>query len=257
MSAAGSADGSVASPPPSSGSPSPRRDASGSDSEEGALVGEPATAASPASVAPPEAAGDSSEADGGSGGDADGGDLANAIVAASANAAASGLLLAGQVAAADSPCASQGAAALVDQGPAFSDSVSLVSGLRNGSGCSQSCGVAAMTPCPLSVPMPVLRVLPRAPPMWPPPGPICGWRKSVSDSRTSKQSLPLHWGGRLLVRPRMVRMTARPRLVNRVPLRLPRMGQRFASRQPLRASRPSKQWRPRRRPARRLPPTWP
>ncbi|CAN0042482.1 unnamed protein product, partial [Ectocarpus sp. 12 AP-2014] len=121
MSAAGSADGSVASPPPSSGSPSPRRDASGSDSEGGALVGAPATAASPASVAPPEPAGDSSEADGGSGGDADGGDLANAIVAASANAAASGLLLAGQVAAVDSPRASQGAAALVDQGPGYLD----------------------------------------------------------------------------------------------------------------------------------------
>ncbi|CAN0228684.1 unnamed protein product, partial [Ectocarpus sp. 13 AM-2016] len=231
---------------------------SGSDSEEGALVGAHAATASPASVAPPEAAGDSSEADGGSGGDADGGDLANAIVAASANAAASGLLLAGQVAAADSPRASQGAAALIDQGPgyldapvsrrqAFSDSV--------GSDCSQSCCVAVMTPCPLAADVTAAEAHLRR-------------RRSVSGERVSKRGLPLRWGGRLSVRPLMVRMAARTRPVvrrgpwgrspeGRVPLRLRLVCPQFASRPPLRASRPSKRWRPRRRPARRLPPTWP
>ncbi|CAM9588786.1 unnamed protein product [Ectocarpus sp. 13 AM-2016] len=277
MSAAGSADGSVASPPPSSGSPSPRRDASGSDSEGGALVGAPATAASPASVAPPEAAGDSSEADGGFGGDADGGDLANAIVAASANAAASGLLLAGQVAAADSPRASQGAAALVDQGPGYLDapvsrrqsfSDSVTGRERSGSGCSQSCCVAAMTPSPRNALSPAnIRALPR--PCSPQIAiPRYRWRRSVSGERTSKRGLPLRWGGRLSVRPLMVRMAARTRLVvrrgpwgrspeGRVPLRLRLVCLQLASRSPLRASRLSKRWRPRRRPARRLPPTWP
>ncbi|CAN0264583.1 unnamed protein product, partial [Ectocarpus sp. 4 AP-2014] len=125
MSTVGSARGSDASPPPNSRSSSPRRGTSGSDIEEGALVGAPVPAASPVpspvSGAPSVAAGYSSEAAGASGEDADGGELANAIVAASADAAASGLLLAGHVAEAAGPRASQGAAALAHQGPGYLD----------------------------------------------------------------------------------------------------------------------------------------
>ncbi|CAM9978642.1 unnamed protein product, partial [Ectocarpus sp. 8 AP-2014] len=121
MGAAESDRGSGASSPPPSGSSSPQRGASGSDAEEGALVGAHAAAASPVSVAPSASAEDPLEADGASGEDEDGGDLANAIAAASAEAAASGLVLAGKVAEAAIPRASQGAAVLPHQGPGYLD----------------------------------------------------------------------------------------------------------------------------------------
>ncbi|CBJ27585.1 hypothetical protein Esi_0075_0073 [Ectocarpus siliculosus] len=251
MSAAGSVGGSAASSPPPSGSSSPQRGASGSDSEEGALVGAPAAAASPVSEAPSAAADNSSEAAGASCEDADFDDLANAIVAASAEAAASGLELADQVAEAASPRASQGAAVLEHQGSGYLDAPSGAGRKSTGSGCSRSCCVTAAAPCPPWGLMPVSPVRLRPLPTWLRLKPVFGRRRSASDRHSARLSLPLRLGRRLTACPRLA-WSVPPRLVG--PRRLRRSAEKqYVGRRRLRASPPSKRWKPRKRHGRRLP----